>query len=676
MTSLPSCSESSSKPRNLREILVVHHTHTDYGYTSHPDVVEQQHFAFIDQALDLCRANEDLPIDRRFRWTCESSWIVYRYFQQRPKAQWKAFLQAVERADIEVAAMPLHPTPLADVKTIRASLKILEVLRAEGIPISLAMICDINGLNWPWAEALLEAGVEGVGTAMNFICGGGLARFTGFHWISHEGRPLLCWQGTHYNQGAYWGLNHTAYTTQEVAPDRVAELVDFPYEKLLLQVTNIPCDNFGPNPNYLAYIENYNRLAEDNGWPRMRPAFMREWFDFLQPLAGEFPSYRGEWSDWWASGVASTPRETAALREAQRRVGVVENTLGDSSPTAQTAREKIFLAAEHTWGSSTSITAPWQLPSVAGLAAKQNLVYQAAYAASELLGEAFGPDYALRDPQFLLGCWDPLWSEIVEGDSRLTVGEHSPFRQITPPGPAPDWEHWLGDDFGAVIKEQPADGQRSTWFVRGRGNRPETHGEWPQQARWSRQPFTEVQREFSTEGDVARLNLTFSIDTKGEPLAFYVQFPFLLRASEIRAEIGGTWADPREENIPGSCVNWWTVQGGILMVGEKASLLWTSWDAPLVMFDAICPNPPKKHNALSVPTLVSWVYHNYWGTNFAGVHQGEVTFRYRIKYWPKPISQEAANDYLQSDPLPQYPDVLRRNPNCSNEIPQNSALSD
>ncbi|MBI4024611.1 MAG: hypothetical protein HY360_06490 [Verrucomicrobia bacterium] len=32
---------------HLREILVVHHTHTDWGYTAHPRVVEEQHHRFI-----------------------------------------------------------------------------------------------------------------------------------------------------------------------------------------------------------------------------------------------------------------------------------------------------------------------------------------------------------------------------------------------------------------------------------------------------------------------------------------------------------------------------------------------------------------------------------------------------------------------------------------------------
>lgn len=639
----------------LRDILLVHHSHTDYGYTSHPDVVETQHLEFIDQAVALCAGNEDRAPELRFRWTCESSWLVKRYFLKRSPAQWQAFLKRVESGDIEVTALPLQPTPLANAKTIAASLGDLEILRAEGIPVTIAMGADINGLNWPWADALLDAGVDALGMAMNFICGNGLPRWTGFHWKSARGRRLLCWQGTHYNQGAYWGLNHDVYGSDEVAPERIRELADYPYSKLLLQVTNIPPDNMGPHRDYLKYVARYNALAEQHQWPKMRTATMREWFDFLKSQADALPVYEGDWTDWWAAGIASTPRETAALREAQRRIGLAERRGGEAE-IIRTVREQIFLGAEHTWGASTSINAPWQLSSVAGLAAKQNLIYRAAYAANEALSTALESEYALCDPHY--GSFDPFWQETAEHE--LLVLEEHPLRGTIAPEPAPDWAQWLGADFGEVIYEEPADGKRTTWFEKGRFNRPESHGTWPQHPKWNRRPLEGVERDLRFEGDVARMNLKFSINTNGEPCAAYIRFPFLQTPRDVLADVGGVWADPRHQQIPGSCVNWWTVHDGVLFADDAASFLWTPWDAPLVMFGGICPNPPKPHNDLSAPVLVSWAYHNYWGTNFAAVQHGDLQFRYRIKYWPYRVTMEAVADYLANDPLPEYPKAALR----------------
>lgn len=641
---------------SVREIWVVHHSHTDYGYTSHPDIVEEKHLEFIDQAVALCEGNEDHPERTRYRWTCESSWIVKRYFQKRPPGKWKAFLKRIEAGDIEVAALPLQPTPLADARTIAAGLEVLKILRSEGIPISVALGADINGLSWPWADALLDAGVEALAMAMNFVCGGGLPRWTGFHWRSPGGRRLLCWQGTHYNQGAYWGLNHDVYGSEEVAPDRLQELVEYPHPNLLLQVTNIPPDNAGPHPHYLKYIERYNELAEKNQWPPMRTATLREWFDDLARQETNFPVHEGDWTDWWASGVASTPRETAALLEAQRRIGVAEK-FGIPPEMARGARERIFVAAEHTWGASTSVSAPWQLSSVAGLAAKQNLIYQAAYFANEALNGALEPNYALRDPRY--GSFDPFWQEIAK-DALSTPDEH-PLRKKIPQEAAPDWNEWIGSDFGEVIAEEPVDGERGTWFKKGRFNRPESHGQWPENPQWKRSPLPESEREVLVEKDVMRVTLNFSINTNGRPCAAYIRFPFSRPMDAVLVDVGGAWADPRRQQVPGSCVNWWTVHQGVLLLSDAASFLWTSWDAPLVMFDAICPSPPKLGNDLSRPVLISWAYHNYWGTNFAAVQHGDLRFRYRIKYWPYRVSREAVLEYWDSDPLADYPDAALRN---------------
>jgi hypothetical protein len=293
---------------------------------------------------------------------------------------------------------------------------------------------------------------------------------------------------------------------------------------------------------------------------------------------------------------------------------------------------------------------------VAGLAAKQNLIYRAAYAANEALSAALKPEYVLHDPQY--GSFDPFWEETAKHDL-LVLDEH-PLRLSGPREEAPDWSRWVGADLADVIYEEPATGERATWFEKGRFNQPESHGKWPKNAVWNRRVLEDVERDIHYDNDVVRVKLKFSIDTNGHPCSAYIKFPFLNSPDDVLVDVGGAWADPRKENIPGSCVNWWTAHNGVLLAGDSASFLWTSWDAPLVMFDEICPNPPKERNDLSTPTLISWAFHNYWGTNFAATHHGEVQFRYRIKYWPYRVSMASVAEYLAGDPLPEYPKAALR----------------
>ena len=51
----------------IKEILFVHHSHTDIGYTHPQPVVMELHRRFIDEALDIAEATADYPDDAKFR---------------------------------------------------------------------------------------------------------------------------------------------------------------------------------------------------------------------------------------------------------------------------------------------------------------------------------------------------------------------------------------------------------------------------------------------------------------------------------------------------------------------------------------------------------------------------------------------------------------------------------
>ena len=65
----------------IKEILFVHHTHTDIGYTHPQPVVFELHRRFIDEALDIAEQTADWPDDCRFRWTCEVTGITRDWWE-------------------------------------------------------------------------------------------------------------------------------------------------------------------------------------------------------------------------------------------------------------------------------------------------------------------------------------------------------------------------------------------------------------------------------------------------------------------------------------------------------------------------------------------------------------------------------------------------------------------
>lgn len=50
----------------IRQVDIIHHTHTDVGYTDTPSVVRGKQKRYLDAAIDLCLG------DHNFRWTVES----------------------------------------------------------------------------------------------------------------------------------------------------------------------------------------------------------------------------------------------------------------------------------------------------------------------------------------------------------------------------------------------------------------------------------------------------------------------------------------------------------------------------------------------------------------------------------------------------------------------------
>jgi hypothetical protein len=61
--------KDKSGPR-IREVLVVHTSHTDIGYTHLQPAVWELHARYIDRAIALCEASADRPEGQRFCWTC------------------------------------------------------------------------------------------------------------------------------------------------------------------------------------------------------------------------------------------------------------------------------------------------------------------------------------------------------------------------------------------------------------------------------------------------------------------------------------------------------------------------------------------------------------------------------------------------------------------------------
>jgi alpha-mannosidase len=353
----------------IREILFVHHSHTDIGYTHPQPVVFELHRRFIDEALDIADRTADWPDDSRFRWTCEVTGITQDWWTHANDRDRERFLAAVQRGQFDVAAMAWHMTPLMDHGMLVDTLKPIRFFRDLGIPVRAAMNTDVNGLPWGVVDALLDHGIEGLSMAINEHFGHALRPWPrAFRWQAPGGRTMLAYNGFIYGVTSDRMLRIPLDMEEaRVRVPRWTKLWEdrgYPHPFLMMQITNVRYhDNGSPQPALPAFVRAWN---ETNPEIRLRIGTLSEFFDRLGAEPEDrLPVLRGDWTDWWNFGAGSTAHETSQAMEGQRHL---DDALGLEAwrPTVNgrqltlfdDTRRALALYAEHTWGADRSVSRP------------------------------------------------------------------------------------------------------------------------------------------------------------------------------------------------------------------------------------------------------------------------------------------------------------------------------
>ena len=350
-------------PASVREVLVLHHSHTDIGYTHPPLVVWELSRRFINEALDLCEATADWPEESRVRWTCETTGPLLHWMEHASERDLERFRRLVKRRQIGAAAMALNITPLYDAEALIRHLEPIGLLKKElGLPLKVAINHDVNGLPWPITDLLLDAGVEMLLMGINVHLGGyPLQRPRGFKWISPSGRPLLAFNAEHYqsfDREARLRENNLAATAAGLKGyiERLQN-TGYAYDFIYLSATHptFP-DNNPPSPTAARLIRQWNAEGLE---PRIRYVLPEELAARLaaQP-DGHLPPHSGDWTDFWNFGCGSAAVETKVNRHARRRLVAAETlrSLAAVQPAKtlpdmwRDAWQNVQLHDEHSWG--------------------------------------------------------------------------------------------------------------------------------------------------------------------------------------------------------------------------------------------------------------------------------------------------------------------------------------
>lgn len=374
--------------KKIKTFYLIHHSHTDIGYTDLQENVVDNHINNIRQAVRIIRYGiEHNTPEKNFVWNCETYYCVERFLETASKEEKEQFFELVRRGNIGISGTYLNFTDLADRRALfRRTATMQETCTEYGVPVRAAMNADINGISMGVRDALIENGISFL--YMNIHTQHGMYPLyknqIPFWWEAENKKRLLVWSGEHYNLGNSLGLmgnndiilyadekffkknaenEHFLNQLHQNIESRLCAYEEdgYPYDFAVASVSGVFSDNAPPNPALIYNVNAYN--ARFGHEVTLKLVTLEQFFDRVFDEISDAPVYRGDLNDWWANGVGSTPYALKHYREAQRLSHIcdrLEQKTGlHNERLAGIADQNMLLYAEHTWGHSSTISNPY-----------------------------------------------------------------------------------------------------------------------------------------------------------------------------------------------------------------------------------------------------------------------------------------------------------------------------
>jgi hypothetical protein len=380
------------------EVHLVHHSHTDIGYSNLQQEVAAIQNRNIREAIRLIEKTKDYPDAAKFRWNIESLWAVENFLDSAGKNEVKAFGDALHTGRLTLQAFYANElTGLLDAEELTWLTAYARTLEKRfHVTVNSAMITDVPGYTWSTIQALGRAGIKYFSIGPNNSDRiGGVLRTWGdkpFYWTAPGTgqRVLTDVAGSSY---AWFhgtpGARDPARLTQ-----RLLAYVDhlneerYPYRYAMVRY-NIVSDNAPLDTGISDFIRNWNKTYI---YPRLVLSTPTMALSTLEKAYGtRLPVYSGDMSPYWEDGAASTATELGWNRRVRARLEQTEalaaleggtfvsgarpapgarpdpvirpapddrHTMMEPDSALTAAWRGVVMFDEHTWGAWCSISDP------------------------------------------------------------------------------------------------------------------------------------------------------------------------------------------------------------------------------------------------------------------------------------------------------------------------------
>lgn len=369
--------------KQIKTIYVIHHSHTDIGYTDLQERIIDVQARYI---ADVVKIMSD-PKNKDFRWNCETYFCIEKFFEKATNEQKESFFKLLREDKVGLSANYFNFNELASYDVLSEKLDdMVSLMGKNGIVPNSAMFADINGISIGQRDAMIEHGVEFLYT--NIHCHHGMYPLyqnqQPFFWENDEGKKMLVFSGEHYNLGNVLGIKPNPcdnYMTNlygkngtgtkndvDILNDNVIRYIDevetngYKYDFIIASCSGAFTDNAPPSLKILETINAYTEKYPEN--TKIKMVTLSELYSLIKDKVADAPTFRGALPDWWTNGVNAAPHGVKHYKDAVRKFNLakrLDKDINSKFPKESTlAKDNMLLYAEHTAGHSATVTDPFE----------------------------------------------------------------------------------------------------------------------------------------------------------------------------------------------------------------------------------------------------------------------------------------------------------------------------